>query len=72
MISAAERGDARTVKRLLEEGSSVETRDESGRTALVAAYGNELEVAELLLKAAAGVNAKDRTEQSAYLISTSE
>ena len=73
LISAAERGDARTVQRLLEEGASVDARDEGGRTALIAAaYGNRLGVARSLIEVGADVDAKDQTQQSAYLISTSE
>lgn len=73
LISASERGDARGVERLLEQDASVDARDESGRTALIAAaYGNRLDVAGLLIEAGADVNAKDETHQSAYLISTSE
>ena len=73
LISAAGRGDAGTVERLLKEGASTRARDADGRTALVAAaYGNHLGAAEVLVRAGADVNAKDDTEQSAYLISTSE
>jgi uncharacterized protein len=73
LISASERGDVRAVEHLLEQGTSVEARDEGGRTALIAAaYGNRLDVAKLLVEAGADVNAKDETQQSAYLISTSE
>jgi ankyrin repeat protein len=73
LISASERGDVRAVERLLEQGAGVDARDESGRTALIAAaYGNRLDVAGLLVDAGADVNAKDETQQSAYLISTSE
>ena len=73
LISAAGRGEAEAVERLLDEGASVGARDANGRTALVAAaYGNHLATAEVLVRAGADVNAKDDTEQSAYLISTSE
>lgn len=73
LILAAGSGDAERVERLLNEGADVDTRDASSRTALVAAaYGNHLGVAELLVGAGADVNQKDDTEQSAYLISTSE
>lgn len=73
MISAAQRGDTEAVNTLLEEGASVNARDENARTALVAAaYENHVDVARLLVRAGASVNAKDETEQSAYLISTSE
>ena len=37
-----------------------------------AAYGNDVDVARALVDAGADVNAKDHTEQSAYLIATSE
>lgn len=73
LISAAARGDTRSVEQSLEDGASVEARDEKGRTALIsAAYGNHVEVAERLVRAGADVNVKDETQQSAYLISTSE
>ena len=73
LISAANRGDAGSVRRLLEQGASVEARDGAERTPLIAAaYGNHLEAAEVLVEAGADVNAKDETVQSAYLISTSE
>ena len=39
---------------------------------MAAAYGNHVQIAELLLKAGADPNAKDETVQSAYLIATSE
>ena len=72
LISAAGRGEAETVERLLDEGADVRARDARGRTALVAAaYGNHLATAEALVGAGADVNVKDDTEQSAYLISTS-
>src|SRR5687768_15275520 len=52
LIAAAERGDAESVQRLLAQGASVHARDPLGRTALVAAaYGNHLNVAEILIKA---------------------
>ena len=73
LISAAGRGDVEEIESLLDEGASVRSRDESGRTALAAAaYGNHLDAAGALVGAGADVNAKDDTEQSAYLISTSE
>ena len=42
------------------------------RQLLAAAYGNELATARRLIEAGADVNAKDESEQSAYLIATSE
>ncbi len=60
LVSAAERGDLSAVERLLEEGASVEDRDDSGRMALVAvAYENHLEVARKLIEAGADVESLD-------------
>lgn len=73
LISASGNGDVREVQSLLERGAGVHTRDESGATPLIAAaYDNNVEVAEILIQVGADVNVKDETQQSAYLISTSE
>ncbi len=73
LIEAAHAGDADEVRALLERGARVDAADSSGVTALVAAaYGNHVEVARLLIEAGADVDVKDATEQSAYLIATSE
>jgi len=73
LVEAAARGERARVARLLARGASVRATDERGRTPLVAAaYGNHIDVAEVLLAAGADPNEKDRTVQSAYLISTSE
>jgi ankyrin repeat protein len=73
LIEAAGRGDATVVRELLEGGAPVDARDARGATALVrAAYGNHLEAAGLLVAAGADVNLADHTQQSAYLIATSE
>jgi ankyrin repeat protein len=39
---------------------------------VAAAYGNHLDAARVLIRAGADVNAQDQTQQSAYLIATSE
>ena len=66
LIAAGRRGEANTVKRLLAQGASVRARDRNAVTALIAAaYQNHLEVAEILIKAGAEVNAQDDTRQSA-------
>jgi len=73
LIEPAGRGAAGDVRALLRRGASVEARGDRGRRALgAAAYANDLDVARLLVRAGADVNAKDATEQSPYLIATSE
>ena len=73
LIEAARGGDAEAVRRLLDDGASVEARGENGETALIAAaYGNHLQAAESLVEAGADVNVQDETQQGAYLIATSE
>ena len=73
LMAAAEQGRVRDVRRLLQRGARVDARDAGGATALVlAAYRNHVDVARVLIGAGADVNAKDNTEQSAYLIATSE
>jgi ankyrin repeat protein len=73
LISASSSGDVREVQSLLQRNADVHTRDDSGATPLIAAaYGNHVQVAERLIEAGADVNVKDETQQSAYLVSTSE
>ncbi len=73
LLEAARVGDADEVRDLLERGAPVESRNPAGATPLVAAaYGNHLETARLLVDAGADVNVQDETQQSAYLIATSE
>lgn len=73
LIAAARAGDADRVRALLGNGADVHARDADGATALVAAaFGNHLHSARALIEAGADVNVKDETQQSAYLIATSE
>ena len=73
LIAAARSGDVGEVRSLLDRGATVDGRAADGATALVAAaYGNHVEAARLLIEAGADVNVKDDTEQSPYLIATSE
>jgi uncharacterized protein len=73
LIVAARAGDVDRVRSLLERDADVDARDASGATALVAAaYGNHLDVARTLIEAGADVNVKDDSQQSTYLIATSE
>lgn len=73
LIRAAAAGDTARVKRLLALGARTRATDQLGRTALVAAaYGNHLGVVRALLDVGADVNTQDSSQQSAYLIATSE
>lgn len=57
---AAERGDAAQVRKLIAEGVDLNTRDQSGYTALVwAARNGSTGVAKALIEARADVNARD-------------
>jgi ankyrin repeat protein len=70
---AAARGDTAGVQRLLDGGAEPDAVDASGRTPLVvAAYGAHLDAARVLIDAGADVNHQDASQQSAYLIATSE
>jgi ankyrin repeat protein len=69
LVDAAGRGDLAQVRRLLEAGSSIEQRDASGRTAVLAATaGNHLEVVRALIARGADVNAQDNQRDSAFLL----
>ncbi|KAL3144721.1 Ankyrin repeat and KH domain-containing protein 1, variant 2 [Trebouxia sp. C0009 RCD-2024] len=58
---AASCGHAKDVKALLSAGANVDGRDATGRTALIrACFDGHLEVAEVLLRAGADVNASDK------------
>ena len=66
---AAQAGDMAKLKRLLAAGASVRARDESGRTALLAAtQHNRVEAARVLMEAGADVNAQDNQRDSAFLL----
>jgi hypothetical protein len=73
LIAAATQGDTAAVRAALAAGADVRAVDPTGATALVrAAYGNHVEAARALVDAGADVNHQDSTQQSAYLIATSE
>ena len=73
LIDAAAAGEVEQVESLLRRGASVRATDAQGRTPLVAAaYGNQVDVARVLLAAGGDPDEKDATVQSAYLIATSE
>jgi hypothetical protein len=72
-FTAAERGDAAVVKKLIAGGLAVDAANERGATALITAVQrNHLEVAKLLVQAGADVNRQDDAKQSAFLIAAGE
>lgn len=69
LVEAAARGELAQVQRLLAAGVSVEQRDSSGRTAVLAATaGNHLDVVRALIARGADVNAQDQQRDSAFLL----
>ena len=70
---AARTNDTILLKRGLDAGIPVDSRDENGRTALlIATHGNAVDAARLLIAAGADVNAKDQIEDSPYLYAGAE
>lgn len=73
LLAAAEAGDVAAVRRELERGTPVDTRDARGRTALlVATHADRVEVARLLIARGADVNARDDIEDSPFLYAGAE
>ena len=72
-LDAARSSDIENLKRGLDSGVPVDSRDESGRTALlIATYANAVDVAQFLIANGADVNAKDHLEDSPYLYAGAE
>ena len=68
LVRAAADGDMAALRRLLDAGVPVDTRDARGRTALLAAtHANRIDVARLLIEHGANVNAKDTMQDSPFL-----
>jgi len=73
LIRAAAKGDTRETLRLISAGAKVTARDESGRTALLAAtQGNHAATARALIDAGADVNAQADNRDSAFLLAGAE
>ena len=73
LVAAAEAGDVVTLRRLLDAGVPVDTRDARGRTALLAAtHANRIDAARLLIERGADVNAKDDLQDSPFLYAGAE
>jgi ankyrin repeat protein len=72
VIEAALDGKAETIRKALDSGFQVDSRDPDDRTALMfAAYNGRTAVAKLLLSAGADVNAQDKTGSSALMFAAS-
>ena len=73
VIAAADTGDVAALRRLLDAGAAVDTRDARQRTALlVATRANRVAAARLLIERGADVNAKDDIQDSAFLYAGAE
>ncbi len=68
LVGAAEAGDLTALRRLLDAGVPVDTRDARRRTALLAAtHANRIHAARLLIERGADVDAKDEMQDSPFL-----
>ncbi|MFN0184265.1 MAG: ankyrin repeat domain-containing protein [Aquabacterium sp.] len=69
LLDAARRGDADAVRRLLDHGAAIDTRDGARRTPLLLAVqaGHDA-VAQLLVERGADINAQDEIDDSAFLL----
>jgi ankyrin repeat protein len=66
--AAAAKNDIAAIRELLSNGTDINARDRSGRTALlIATHGNRIDAARVLIDAGADVNEKDDIEDSPYL-----
>lgn len=69
LLAAARQGDAQEVRAALDEGASVETRDEEMRSPLLlASLGSHVEAARVLVAAGADPDAQDHRHDSAWLV----
>lgn len=69
LVRAAAAGDMAALRRQLDAGVPVDTRDAQGRTALLAAtHTDRVDAARLLIGRGADVNAKDAIQDSPYLL----
>lgn len=71
--AATERMETETIKRLIEEGVDLNTKDAKGRTAtMIATYNNDVETAKVLIKAGADVNIQDNMKNNPFLYAGAE
>ena len=73
LISAAERGDTTTVLQLLAVGAEINSRDERGRTAVMAAtHGNQAATVAVLIEAGADIEIQDTRQDNPFLYAGAE
>ena len=71
LLSAAETGDTKTAKSLIDNGADIEETDDEGRTALIiAASEGHAETVELLIGKGADIEAKDNNGFTALIFAT--
>lgn len=72
-LKAAANNNVAQLRRAIEQGIPVDSRDKRGRTALlIATYHNAIDAARLLIGAGADVNATDDLQDSPYLYAGAE
>ncbi len=73
LIQAAERGDTATVLQLLATGAQINSRDQRGRTAVMAAtHGNQVATVQALIAAGADINIQDNRLDNPFLYAGAE
>lgn len=73
LIQAAERKETEIIKKLIEDGVDINTKDSEGRTAtMIATYNNDVETAKFLIRAGADVNIQDNMKNNPFLYAGAE
>ncbi|GAA0133945.1 ankyrin repeat domain-containing protein [Paenibacillus sp. YSY-4.3] len=68
LIVSAEKGDTVHVLKLLQDGADINARDESGRTAVMAAtYSNKADMVKVLIQHCADINIRDNSLNNVFL-----
>ncbi|MBW8349952.1 ankyrin repeat domain-containing protein [Bacillus sp. IITD106] len=73
LILSAEQGDTENVLKLLEDGANINSTDELGRTAVVAAtYNNQVDTVKALIQKGADINIRDNHLNNVLLYAGAE
>ncbi len=73
IIEAAESGDTSRVLQLIRDGADINTRDEQGRTPILAAtHGNQADTVRALIEAGADINLQDHKLDNPFLYAGAE